>query len=340
MHKLWRLLWLWLGLSSLSWATTAQGQPFDPAPQLLRVMSWNVEWMFDSDLQDNRSTTAREQSAPSPEYWNNKLSGVARVIAEAQPDILALQEIEGRQTLGDLVRELKDVHRLSYRYAFIEGNDSFTEQDVGLLYRSGLVAYGRREQSQAMFNSQEFYNLSKHLVAEFRWEGLASPLVLLNVHLRATPEAEELRVRQTQLIRQWLTPSLLAGQDVIVLGDFNAEGQATQANSGPASPEMAVLLRAGEPHAMHDLLAQLATNPPPTTHLILDKQFDRIVASHSLMVDEPGADWSLQSVDVWRQGVIRGAADGAGHWDKRLSLPPGEFDLSDHFPVLAVFVLK
>lgn len=339
MHKLRRILWLWLGLASGSW-TIAHGQPFDPAPEALRVMSWNVEWMFDDDLQDNDSPLAREQSAPSTEYWNSKLSGVASVIAQAQPDILALQEIEGRQTLSDLVRELKDTHRLSYRYAFIEGNDSFTEQDVGVLYSSGLVAYGRREQSRAMFNSQEFYNLSKHILAEFRWEGVTSPLVVLNVHLRATAEAEGLRVRQTRLISRWLSPNLTAGQDVIVLGDFNAEGPATPANSGAASPELAVLLGAGEPPMMHDLLAQLTTTPPPTTHLILDKQFDRILASHSLMVDEPGTDWSLQSVEVWRQGVIRGAADGAGHWDKRLKLPTDDLDLSDHFPVVAVFVLR
>ena len=53
---------LW-GIAAL--AAQAYAQPYDPAPSELHVMTWNVEWMFDDELGDNKSDLSREQSAPS-----------------------------------------------------------------------------------------------------------------------------------------------------------------------------------------------------------------------------------------------------------------------------------
>ncbi|RMF44297.1 MAG: hypothetical protein D6753_02960, partial [Planctomycetota bacterium] len=211
--------------------TGAVAQPFDPAPDRLSILSWNVEWMFDHDTRDNASRLSREQSAPSQAYWEAKLRGVADVIAASRAHIVALQEIEGVQTLRDLQDEIDDRHGIHYRFAFIPGTDTATEQDVGLLVRSasGLVAYCRHEQSYAMFSSREYYNLSKHIVAHFRWSNVAAPLVLLNLHLRATPEAEEIREKQIKLARRWMQPYLESGADVLIVGDFNTEYMVGQA---------------------------------------------------------------------------------------------------------------
>jgi endonuclease/exonuclease/phosphatase family metal-dependent hydrolase len=327
---------LWLCLQcTLVWA-----QPYDPAPASLRVMSWNVEWMFDDNPSDNLSELAREQSAPSSAHWQAKLGRVAEVIAAAKPDIVALQEIEGRQTLTALSEQLRTAHRRTYRHAFIEGNDSFTEQDVGLLYRSGLIAFRRHEQSKAMFESQQYYHVSKHLVCEFRWKDIASPLTIMNVHLRATPEAEDLRVRQARLLRQWMSLELAAGQDVIILGDFNSEYFARPA-SGTSEPagEVAILLGHKDQPSLSDLLGHV-TGSHLSTHVILEKQFDRIFASQSLMEDGPGKDWTFEKLEIITAGVIRGQRDGAEHWSKRLSESQEdlkEIDVSDHFPVVATF---
>jgi endonuclease/exonuclease/phosphatase family metal-dependent hydrolase len=318
-------------------------QPYDPVPDSLRVMTWNVEWMYDDDLGDNLSKLAREQSAPSQEYWQAKLTSVAEVIAAAKPDIVALQEIEGRQTLMAIAEQLKSAHQQTYRHAFIEGNDSFTEQDVGVLHRSGLVAFRRHEQSKAMFDSQQYYNVSKHLVCEFRWAEMESPLTILNVHLRATPEAEDLRVRQTRLLRQWMSPELAAGQDVIILGDFNSEYFARPSSSASESAgEVAVLLGHRDQPVMNDLLGHL-TGSHLSTHVVLEKQFDRIFTSQSLMEDGPGTDWTFDKLEIITAGVIRGERDGAEHWPKRLSATQEdlkEIDVSDHFPVMATFLAK
>lgn len=315
-------------------AAEAQAQPFDPAPRTLSIMSWNVEWMYDDYTGDNRSQLAKEQSAPNAQVWKDKVAAVAEVIANSKADIIALQEIEGDQTLLAIVEQIRSAHKTSYRQAFIQGTDRFTEQDVGLLVRSGLVSYRRQEQSKAMFDSGMYYNVSKHLIGEFRWENVASPLTVMNVHFRATVEAEEFRVRQAKLSRHWLEPALARGEDVILLGDFNSE-----AAPGVLEGDIAAIAGESDMPQMVDLLTRLE-NPQASTHLILDRQFDRIMVSKSLLEDGPGLDWSFVSIRILTDEIIRGQRDGAEHWDKRLSDPSAELDISDHFPVLATFELK
>ncbi len=348
-HKPRTIVWtagwaLWISVS------TAGAQALDPAPPLLRVMTWNVEWMFDDYQGDNRSDLAREQSSPSREYWENKRNRVAELLAEVRPEIVALQEIEGYETLAEITAQLKSAHQLSYRFAFIQGSDRFTEQDVGLLVRGGLTSFRRHEQSKAMFNSEQFYNLSKHLVGEFQWANIASPLTVMNVHLRATSEAEELRIKQARLARHWLDPLIQSGQDVIVLGDFNTEHNisakmdaANLAIDGTTAPEtaadLAPLIGSNAQPRLIDLLSRLA-DPGQSTHLILNKQFDRILVSESMLVDDPGVDWCFQQIEVFSREVVHGAQDGPEHWSRRLTLPLSELDVSDHFPVMATFELK
>lgn len=322
------ILLIWCGN-----AHHASAQPYDQAPDRLRVMTWNVEWMYDSDTRDNRSRLSLEKSL-APDYWEAKLSGVARGLAQVQPDIIALQEIEGRSTLQALIDRLRSKHHLSYREAFIEGRDSFTEQDVGLLYRAGLVSYRRQEQSRAMFDSQQYYNLSKHLIAEFRWGNVQRPLTLLNVHFRATAEAEDKRIRQARLARLWMESSLQAGQAVLVLGDLNCEYPA-----GVLRAELDVLAAP----ASHQPLVDLLSVPPASaesTHLVLDKQFDRILASKTLLEDEPGADWVFEQIEVLPDLAVQGKRDGQPHWDGPAAFEPDELDFSDHAPVVATFILK
>lgn len=323
-------------------AATQLSNAQDVAPEKLVVVTWNVEWMYDDDLSDNRSELSKEQSAPSKDYWQKKLDNVAASLAATGADIIALQEIEGDQTLIAIAAELRQRHKLNYRHAFIPGSDRFTEQDVGLLFRSGLTQYRRHEQTREMFDSNNYYNISKHLVGEFNWKSIASPLTVMTVHLRATAEAEDFRVRQARLARYWLTPQLNRGEDVILLGDLNTE-HAVDENQGDmlelaGTPETGNAKDASAP-PMVDLLKFLPADQR-TTHLILPRAFDRMLVSQSLIEDGPNKDWVFKQIEVRSELVIRGKQDGQEHWDNRLTLPIDELDTSDHFPLVATFELK
>ena len=214
-----------IGLVVGAWLLASDPGPAmaDPPPARLTVATWNLEWFFDEQRGDNYADLAKQQAAPSREAWEWKLAGVAAAIAQMKPTVLALQEVENQRVLFYLTRKLKQEHGLSYTIAYVEGGDFFTEQDVAVLVQSGLVGFGVKRQTQEMFDSGEFYNVTKHLFCELEWGSGddRERVLLLNVHLRAMPEAAETRKKQARLIRQWIQKEVAAGENVIVLGDIN-----------------------------------------------------------------------------------------------------------------------
>jgi|694.fasta_scaffold00939_13 endonuclease/exonuclease/phosphatase family metal-dependent hydrolase len=312
----------------------------DPKPSTLTILTWNLEWFFDHDPTDNVSDLSKKLSAPSLVDWEWKVQVVAETISQIKPSIMGLQEVENRRVLDDLVRHLKEKHGLSYRIAFIEGFDRATEQEVGILYRNGLVEFSRLEQSGPMFRSNQFYNLSKHIVARFRWgDGDDSEeLVVVNVHLRARTEEAELRQRQCKLLRHWLQDLRRHTANVIIMGDLNTDELAGHVNSGS---DIHGLL-AGPTNSPEDDLHDLLENAPVAkrqTHLLLNKQFDRILASQALMKDRPGNNLAFENIKVLSELNIRGAGvdPGEDHWEAYWKIDPQERDISDHHPVVAEF---
>jgi endonuclease/exonuclease/phosphatase family metal-dependent hydrolase len=321
----------------------AQDFPADPAPAELRLATWNLEWFFDANPADNPSKLAREQAPPDGAAWKWKYEAVAAAIASMQPTAIALQEIEGKGVLHQLAKQLKDAHQLSYRIAFVEGFDGSTEQDVGILFQNGCVEYARREQNQRMFDSREFYNLSKHLFAHFAWDTgkHTEELTMLTVHLRARAEAAQERIKQSRLTHYMLRDRLLRGENVVVLGDMNVESQVDVAMhpddgieslTGRATPEQG--------DDLIDLHLRLAPEKR-RTHRVLDKQFDRILVSRSMMEDDPAIrDWVFTRIEVLPDLVIRGEDPVDDHWERRYSKPAAQREPSDHFPVMATFQLR
>ncbi len=77
------------------------------------------------------------------------------------------------------------------------------------------------------------------------------------------------------------------------------------------------------------------------THLILEKQFDRLFCSPSLIQDDPSTrDLVLEKVEVFPQHNIRGNGPDLDHWDTRNTKPFSERDISDHHPVMATFRVR
>ncbi|MGI9517859.1 MAG: endonuclease/exonuclease/phosphatase family protein [Pirellulaceae bacterium] len=309
----------------------------DEKPDTLTIATWNLEWFYDDDTSDNESDVALELSSPSRAEWEWKKQQVAAVIAEIKPTILCLQEVENRRVLYRLRQELEQNHGLRYRYAFIGGYDFGTEQDVGILYRSGLVEYSRREQSQEMFDSQQYYNLSKHIIARFEWgtgEERES-LVILNSHLRARAEKADLRQRQCRLIRHWMQDAIRRGENVIVTGDFNTEEDFGKETRQGAVSIVRGLVTESPEDDLQDANERLAEDQR-STHLS-GRQYDRVFYSRPLGEDDPErSDLVLQDVRMRRDLVVRGDVD-VDHWDSYYKIPQAERDLSDHYPLVVEF---
>ena len=195
-------------------ATSGAAEPIDG--QTFSVMTWNLEWFYDDYDGDNFSELAKEKSTPSRRQWEWRRDAVAQAIGRVSPSVVAVQEVESRRVLWYLTRSLDREQHQKYQELGIESGDHFTEQDVGFLFRSpvDVLSISQRMQTRQMKASQQFYNLTKHLVGVFQIpvgtpaSGLDSngidqgnqnveTITVLNLHLRANEEAEPLRRRQT-----------------------------------------------------------------------------------------------------------------------------------------------
>lgn len=308
------------------------------------VMTWNLEWFYDEYSDDNYSKLAKEKSTPSREQWDWRRDAIAESIARVSPSVVALQEVENRRVLWYLTRALEREQRQSYEELGIESRDHFTEQDVGFLFRSpvDVLSIAQRRQTRAMKASEEYFDLSKHLFGEFQiaaGDGFET-VTILNIHLRAREEAEPLRRRQALLVHHWIGRAAAEGQNIIVLGDLNTEEMGDQ-----TKPDSDVGILCGlHTDSPQDDLTDVTLRVPAAqrnTHL-LGKQFDRILVSRSLLVDDPDrADLVFQAAAVRPDLAIRGDQDDQiRHWEHYWDIPADQRDLSDHYPVIATFQVK
>ncbi len=321
------------------------------------VMSWNLEWFYDDDSADNYSKLAKEQSAPSRAQWDWKRDAVAASLAQAQPSVVAFQEIEGRRVLWYLGRALARNHDLAYHEICQEGDDVFTEQDVGFLYRSGddvkkstpqlitiepvlVSTFGR---SAAMRKDESLAEVSKHLAVEYELSlgNQSEKITIVTLHLRAKEEAIEIRTKQARTVHAWVADKVRAGENVIVLGDFNTEESVCPAVKGS---DMYAACGFDTPDTTDDLI-DLHDHLPVKqrqTHLLAGKSFDRILVSPSLLIDDPNQiDLSLTKLEQLQNLSVQGTVDvPEEHWEKYWQLDDTDRDLSDHWPVMATFEFK
>ncbi len=315
------------------------------AEPVFTVMTWNLEWFFDDSKQGNFSDLAQEKSAPTRGMWNWRRDAVAAAIASERPSIVALQEVEGPRVLWYLARALDREHALKYEDYAIEGNDRYTEQDVGLLTKAPaeVLSLMMGDVTERMRRTQRYASVPKHLAAivEVVVDGETETTLVVNVHLRSGVTGDQLRAKQAESLNRWIQLWQQPTTHLILLGDFNSDSTAGDVD---AESELAVLLSRGTSDPSDDLVDLLEWVPVTArqTHLLPGKQFDRILVSRSLVEDEPGRlDLCLRGVAVRPELSIRGGPDAADeHWNHYWEIDSASRDLSDHYPFIAEFEIR
>ena len=311
----------------------------------LKVMTWNLEWFFDENASDNYSALAKEKSTPSREQWDWRRDAVSDSLAKYRPDIAAFQEIENRRVLWYLTRSLQRNHQLRYLETALEGRDVSTEQDVGMITSESveIISEMMHGYTPSLRATKSFQSVTKHLQAEvaFEFNGISHPVIIFNTHLRARPEAAELRIKQARLIHRWIKKTLESGANVLVLGDINTEHTGDEIT---ARTDIGVLCGMETAERTDDLI-DLTRNLAPSdrqTHLLPGKEFDRILCSRSLIEDTPNVpDLVFKSIETIAQASIRGSKDTPEqHWDHYWQITDDQRDLSDHLPVMASFEVR
>ena len=284
-----------------------------PALADLRMATWNVEWLFDEVVNSRDSDLEASMSAPSRVAYESRIRRIARAIADIKPDFMALQEIEGANVLADLAARLLAYHGQDYGYAFVPGVDTYTGQEVGLLFRSGWRVRAKRFRfdKHAIPGGR---NLSKHLHVVAQRHGRKLSLVV--VHLITERQK---RLQQARTLRHWLRQ--FEDVSLVVMGDMNSR---LAGNELTPDSDLGTLLgwqtvtKSDDLYDSHQQLGRQATH-------VSGAPLDRILLSEDL--------WNrLDRVTTRRALAVQGRVDHQRSVD--YSLPESEQDLSDHYPLI------
>jgi predicted extracellular nuclease len=180
------------------------------------LASMNLQRLFDD--QDDPGSDVVVQTAA----FQGRVERFGRLIREAlgSPDVIGIQEAENIDVLRALARAACD-----YDAHLLDGNDP-GGIDVGVLVKRGRVEVLNVEQvgKNATLQGGGVLWDRPPLAARLRVDGVRFTIVV--VHLRsligegsATVDAK--RAAQSEALGQLVRTRIAAGEDVVVLGDFN-----------------------------------------------------------------------------------------------------------------------
>ncbi|HET6566949.1 MAG TPA: endonuclease/exonuclease/phosphatase family protein [Rhodothermales bacterium] len=182
-----------------------------------RIAAYNGEFLFDG--------TGNEGQADFP--WKDDplkaqehLRRVGDVIRSLDADVVMLAEVENDAVLKALIDG--PLAGMGYRAYFVQGTDTFTGQDVGLLSRVPISFVGRTDERVRVAGSEDTYGVSKNIYARLNFRGI--PTTLIGLHFLAQPDNRDRKAHreaQAEVIRRLVVREQASGRAVAVLGDFN-----------------------------------------------------------------------------------------------------------------------
>lgn len=225
----------------------------------IRVATFNGEFLFDG-VGDEGEATFDWKGDPAKARAHR--DAVGAVVRSLDADLVVMPETEHLEALQMLVDE--SLADMGYRAVLVDGLDSFTGQDVGLLSRFPIEDAGRTNLRLPVGISDQTYGVSKNLWARLTLPD-GTPVTVIGVHFLARPDAVDRRDRretQAEVIRQLVEDEQAAGREIIALGDFNDLDEAVLDRRGsvPITDVMATVKRAG-PSPDDDLVNVLGDVP-------------------------------------------------------------------------------
>ena len=214
-----------------------------PAPTGIRLATFNTEFLFDGLDGEGQASFAWKGD---PVLARAHRDAVGEVIRMIDVDVLMLQEVENLGVIEMLIEE--SLAGMGYRAYLVDGRDSFTGQDVGLLSRLPVDEVGRTDERVTVPGTRQPYGVSKNLWARLDLGGV--PTTLIGVHFLARPDDVERKPRretQAEVIRRLVEAEMDAGRAVAVLGDLNDFDADTPDRGGntPITTVLDIIKRAG-----------------------------------------------------------------------------------------------
>ena len=192
-----------------------------PDKSSLVLMTLNAEWLWDGIAPEDGQVRPDEVDwIGSPVRAAEHMKAVAELISSANPDIVLLCEVENLKALETLNERY--LEGKGYRAYLVEGKDTHTGQDVGLLTRLDPIGGGISRDDRKGKSGARTKSVSKNLIARFESQG--SKLAVIGVHFLANPTDKGRkpdREAQADAVRGMARDLWNEGYWVVVMGDLN-----------------------------------------------------------------------------------------------------------------------
>lgn len=244
-----------LAISALSAAPPVSAQ------ERVVIATFNAEWLFDG-VNDNQQSPWRGRPTEATAH----MQAVGNVIRAIDADIVNLVEVEDLAVLERLNADY--LRGMGYTAYLIDGRDTYTGQDVGLLSRiEPETPLARTEEragypvpgSQINASYSGTSGVSKHYYTAFTVGGMR--FALIGVHFIAFPDDRRRalqREAQAQVIRTIARREALAqGREVVILGDLNDYDNFPDAAGSQSISIVLALLRDPDPGEPGDELVNV-----------------------------------------------------------------------------------
>jgi len=292
----------------------------------LTIMTFNAEFLFDGVRPDGQADFPWKESLDEAK---NHMAAVAEVIKSANPDIVNLVEVENLATLEELNTTFLSGY--NYRAYLVEGTDSYTRQNVGLLTRIDPVDGQVHRTEDKGVSGSVTKSVSKHYHTKIHVGD--TDVTFIGIHLLAQPsnQARKLeREAQADAIRNLAVAQAASGGETVIWGDCNDyDGDCPDvAASTPISTVLSELKEMRTDVTSDDLVGVVCQKQLPQALRYTawwDKNDDGAAQANEFtsidhILISPWLAGKLQSVEIIH------------------SYNPAE--VSDHFPIVATFALS
>ena len=181
-------------------------------------MTLNAEFLWDGVAPEEGEVKFERRNDRNKAAEHMRL--IADLIAKANADVVNLCEVENLQALTML--NDRYLAGMGYRVFFVQGTDTHTGQDMGLLTRLDPVGDRIQRDERKGTSGVVQKGVSKHYIARF--EAGRSKIAMIGAHLLAFPRDKNRkseREAQADALRQMAVDLSQDGYHIIVLGDLN-----------------------------------------------------------------------------------------------------------------------
>eukprot|EP01038_Epipyxis_sp_PR26KG_P015822 gene15822-21431_t len=192
-----------------------------------RLVQYNAEWLFVDGADSCPGTTCPWKDDSQAQ---THLSKIAQVIADLNPDLINLCEVESCDELT-LLTQSSSLSSLGYKPYMIQGKDSSTGEDVGMLTKVDPLQDLYRTENRVSYpvpsttcksSYTGTYGVSKHYITTLTVNNMN--IALIAMHLLAFPDDVNRcveREAQASVIQSLVQPFIKDGYEVILMGDIN-----------------------------------------------------------------------------------------------------------------------